>query len=43
MKPRIYKRNGIWHCRLPACDTRPLPHTGLGYSPRLAYLDWLKA
>jgi hypothetical protein len=38
MKPRIYKRNGLWHCRVPGSIDE-----GLGYSPRMAYLDWLRA
>jgi hypothetical protein len=34
MKPRIYKKNGLWFCRLWAW------RVGIGYSPRAAYEDW---
>lgn len=35
MKPRIYKKGGLWHCR-----GWGWPHVGLGFTPRAAYDDW---
>jgi hypothetical protein len=39
MKPRIYKRNGLWYCRViwGALGFGP---EGIGYSPFGAYEDW---
>ena len=33
MTPRIFKRNGLWHCCTPGVE-------GLGYNPLHAYEDW---
>lgn len=37
MKPHIFKRHGLWYCRL-RCETRA--SAGVGYTPAHAYSDW---
>ena len=36
MKPRIYKRRGLWRCRVIGENWY-----GLGYTAGQAYADWL--
>jgi len=38
MKPRIIKHMGIYHCHTAH---NGVCRMGLGYSPALAYADWL--
>lgn len=35
MKPRLRKWAGVWNC------WTPITKTGLGYTPKQAYDDWL--
>lgn len=38
MKPRLFKRQGLWHCRR---QSQGFHTAGIGYTPALAYADWL--
>lgn len=41
MKPHIWKWLGVYHCGLPIERGLATYATGLGYTPKQAYNDWL--
>jgi hypothetical protein len=41
MKPLIYKRHGLWYCRI-VIGVMAMGRMGIGYSPQGAYEDWFR-
>jgi len=39
MKPRIWRFQKLWHCRIPSAKRQKW---GIGYTPKAAFDDWKK-